>query len=168
MKVAVKDACVLIDLANGRLLEAWFQLGIETHTTDLVVRQVKLDRHWQAVSGFVQTGLLKVTTLAGEQIERMHNELGALPVGIEDQTALFLALELKAILLTGDRRLRLEGLKRQLEVRGVLWIVDELVARQVVASRLAAEKLRLMIDEGAFLPRDECEKRLQIWERGDR
>ena len=47
MKVAVKDACVLIDLANGGLLEAWFQRGIETHTTDLVARQVKTDRNWQ-------------------------------------------------------------------------------------------------------------------------
>ena len=112
MKVAVKDACVLIDLANGGLLEAWFQRGIETHTTDLVARQVKTDRNWQAVSGFIKAGLLKVATLTGEQIERMHDELGTLPVGLEDQTALFLAMELNAILLTGDRRLRLEGLKR--------------------------------------------------------
>ena len=119
------------------------------------------------MSGFVEAGLLKVTTLTGEQLERMHNELGALPVGVEDQTALFLALELKAILLTGDRRLRLEGLTRQLEVRGVLWILEELVTRQVVAPSLAAVKLRLMIDEGAFLPRDECDERIQAWERCD-
>jgi predicted nucleic acid-binding protein len=166
MKVAVKDACVLIDLANGGLLEAWFQLGIETHTTDLVVRQVKTDQHWQTVSGLIEAGLLKVATLTGEQVERMNRDLGSLPVGVEDQTALFLALELDAILLTGDRRLRLEGLKRRLEVRGVLWILDELVAKQLLDPRLAAVKLRLMLDEGAFLPRDEYEKRFQSWEAG--
>jgi len=63
MKVAVKDACVLMDLANGGLLDARFQLGIETHTTDLVVRQVKTARQWQVLSVFVEAGLLKVTTL---------------------------------------------------------------------------------------------------------
>lgn len=164
MKVAVKDACVLIDLANGGLLEAWFQLGIETHTTDLVARQVKTDRNWQAVSGFIEAGLLKVATLTGEQVERMHDELGALPVGLEDQTALFLAMEMDAILLTGDRRLRLEGLKRKIEVRGLLWILDELVTKQLLPPRLAAVKLRSMVADGAFLPRDECEKRFQAWE----
>ena len=164
MKVAVKDACVLIDLANGRLLEAWFQLGIETHTTDLVARQVKSDRNWQAVSGFIEAGLLKVTTLTGEQVGRMYDELGTLPVGLEDQTALFLAMELKAILLTGDRRLRLEGLKRKIEVRGLLWILDELVTKQLLPPRLGAVKLRSMVADGAFLPRDECEKRFQAWE----
>ena len=164
MKVAVKDACVLIDLANGGLLEAWFQLGIETHTTDLVARQVKTDHNWQAVSGFIEAGLLKVTTLTGEQVERMYHELGTLPVGLEDQTALFLAMELNAILLTGDRRLRLEGLKRRIEVRGLLWILDELVTKQLLPPRLAAVKLRSMVAEGAFLPRDECEKRFQAWE----
>ena len=130
MKVAVKDACVLIDLANGGLLDAWFQLGIETHTTDLVVRQLKTDRHWQAVSVFVEAGLLRVTTLSGEQIVQMQQDLGGLPVGVEDRTVLFLALELDAILITGDRRLRIEGLRRKLEVRGLLWILDEMVARQ--------------------------------------
>jgi hypothetical protein len=86
VKVAVKDACVLIDLANGGLLEAWFQLGIETHTTDLVIRQVRTDRHWQAVSGFVEAGLLKVATLSGMQMEHMLTDLGGLRIGVEDQT----------------------------------------------------------------------------------
>jgi predicted nucleic acid-binding protein len=166
VKVAVKDACVLIDLANGGLLAAWFELGIETHTTDLVLRQVKAERHWPLISGLVADGRLKVATLTGEEMERLLRELGGLPVGLEDQTALFLALELEATLLTGDRRLRLEGLKRRVQVHGVLWILDLLVARKVVAPRLAAEGLRLMLEAGAFLPADECEQRLRVWEGG--
>ncbi len=166
VKVTVKDACVLIDLANGGLLEAWFELGIETHTTDLVIRQVKAEQYWPLISGLMNDGRLKVATLSGAEMERLLRELGGLPVGLEDQTALFLALKLDAILLTGDRRLRLEGLKRQVEVHGVLWILDLLVTRKVVVPRLAAQKLRLMLTEGAFLPTDECEKRLQAWESG--
>jgi hypothetical protein len=164
MKVAVKDACVLIDLANGGLLDAWFQLGIETHTTDLVVRQVKTDRHWQAVSVFIKAGLLKVASLTGEQVAQMQKDLGGLPVGVEDRTVLFLAMELDAILITGDRRLRIEGLRRKLEARGLLWILDEMVARQKLTQKLAAAKLRLIVSEGAFLPRDECEKRFRAWD----
>ena len=165
MKVAVKDACVLIDLANGGLLDAWFQLGIETFTTDLVIRQVKTDEQWQAVSAFVEAGLLQVETLSGEQIERMGQTLTGLRIGVEDQSALFLAIERQAVLLTGDRRLRIEAGKHNVDVRGLLWILDELVARRVVPPALAALRLQSMREKGARLPGDECEERLRQWTR---
>jgi len=166
MKVAVKDACVLIDLANGGLLDAWFQLGIETFTTDLVLRQVKTADQWKAVSLFVEAGLLQIETLTGNQIERMSKSLAGLRIGIEDQSALFLAIERGAVLVTGDRRLRIEADKYEVEVRGLLWILDELVGHSVVAPTLAALKLQSMRDQGARLPKDECEKRLQLWTGG--
>lgn len=164
MRVAVKDACVLIDLANGGLIDAWFQLGIETHTTDLVIRQIKDEAQWQIVSGYVQAGLIKVQSLSGDQMAQLYREMGNLTVGIEDKSVLFLALEIGAILLTGDRKVRVEGLRRELEVRGVLWILDELIAKKKLSPRLAAEKLKLMLKAGAYLPQDECQKRLAEWE----
>lgn len=166
MKVAVKDACVLIDLANGGLLDAWFQLGIETFTTDLVIRQVKTAHQWQAVSGFIEAGLLQIQTLSGEQIERMTQRFVGLRIGVEDQTVLFLAIEQNAVLITGDRRLRLEGTKQKVDVRGLLWVLDELIERGVLAPRLAAVKLNVMREQGAFLPSEECEKRLGLWTGG--
>lgn len=45
MKIAVKDANVLIDMAVGGLLESWFQLDIQTCTTDIVWRQVLREEH---------------------------------------------------------------------------------------------------------------------------
>lgn len=41
MRVAVKDASILIDLAHGGFLTPWFKLGIETLTTDLVMAEIK-------------------------------------------------------------------------------------------------------------------------------
>jgi hypothetical protein len=163
MRVAVKDACVLIDLANGGLLEAWFQLGIETCTTDLVLRQVKTDNQWQAVKAFVDAGLLLVHSLSGDELMKIQHDYAHLPVGVEDRTALYLALKLKAILLTGDRRLRIEGMKQELEVRGLLWVFDELVARKVITPKLAAVKLQAIVASGAFLPKKDCDERLKEW-----
>ena len=163
MKVAVKDACVLIDLANGGLLDAWFKLGVETYTTDLVLRQIKDEKQWVAVEPFEKKGLLKVETLTGDEVLEMREVFNHLPVGIEDQSVLFLAMKLHAILLTGDRRLRIEGLHKSLEVRGVLWVLDELVAKKQLGPKLAAEKLKDILAEGAFLPEDECKKRFSAW-----
>lgn len=170
MKVAVKDACVLIDLANGGLLDAWFQLGIETFTTDLVIRQVKTEHQWQAVSVFIEAGLLEVETLSGEQLEQMGQTLAGLRIGVEDQSVLFLAIERKAVLITGDLRLRIEARKHSIDVRGLLWILDELVARGVIQPALAAVRLRFMRENGAWLPNDECDERFRRWtaDRPDR
>lgn len=166
MKVAVKDACVLIDLANGGLLDAWFQLGIETFTTDLVIRQVKTAHQWQAVSGFVEAGLLKIHSLTGDELVRMSASFAELRIGVEDQTVLFLAVEQEAILVTGDKRLRIEATRRKVDVRGLLWVLDELIERGVLAPKLAAIKLQAMRAQGAFLPSEECEKRLGLWTGG--
>src|SRR5438067_940767 len=166
MKVAVKDACVLIDLVNGGLLDAWFRLGIETFTTDLVIRQVKADLQWKAVSVFIEAGLLRIETLTGEQIERMGRTHADVRLGIEDQSAIFLAIERNAILLTGDRRLRIEAGKHKVDVRGLLWILDELVARSVIPPALAALRLQAMRESGARLPKEECEERLRRWTGG--
>jgi predicted nucleic acid-binding protein len=163
MKVAVKDACVLIDLANGGLLDAWFQLGIETFTTDFVLRQVRTEYQWKIVSPFVEAGSLKVETLSGDQIERMNQTLADLRIGVDDQSVLFLAIERKAVLITGDRRLRIEGGKHNIDVRGLLWVLDELVARGIIQPALAAVRLRLMRENGAWLPNDECDERFRRW-----
>ena len=45
MKVAVKDANVLIDLVEGDLLGLWFRLGIETYVPDLVLDEIRHPNH---------------------------------------------------------------------------------------------------------------------------
>jgi len=49
-RVAVQDANILIDLELANLFDAWFSLGIETHTTDLVVREIRRGGHNVAMS----------------------------------------------------------------------------------------------------------------------
>ncbi|MCI0743779.1 MAG: hypothetical protein L0Y58_00085 [Verrucomicrobia subdivision 3 bacterium] len=166
MKVAVKDACVLIDLANGGLLDSWFELGFETHTTDFVINQVQREAQWRVVSGFVQAGLLKVETLNAAELSQMQTEYQESRLGIEDNSALFLAVKLKAVLITGDRRLRSQAEKRSVKVHGVLWILDQLIAANKIVPKLAAAKLRAMIDEGAYLPSEEVNKRFRDWSGG--
>ena len=167
MRVAVKDACVLIDLANGGVLDAWFELGIPTHTTDLVLRQVKREEQWRVVAPFVDSNQLHVDTLSGDEVAEMLNRHGRLPIGLEDQSVIFVAEKLEAVLLTGDRRLRLESDRLGIEVRGVLWVLDRLVDEDIIEPSEAADALKRMLDEGARLPEVECRRRLGIWSGGN-
>lgn len=44
-RVAVQDATILIDLEMTGLFDLWLQLGIETHTTDFITRQLEKGVH---------------------------------------------------------------------------------------------------------------------------
>lgn len=76
-----------------------------------------------------------------------------------------MALERRWGLLTGDRELRHVAEERGLEVHGVLWVLDQLVEHGLLAPRAARRSLRAMLDQGAWLPADECEKRFSRWRR---
>ena len=52
MKIAVQDANVLIDLELAGLFDLWFQLGIGTHTTDLIKGELEDGGHVQAQAYF--------------------------------------------------------------------------------------------------------------------
>lgn len=163
MKIAVKDACVLIDLINGGLIGAWFQLGIETWTTDLVIRQVRKESQWPVVEALQATGVIKVKSFSDAELKKVRDFQYAASLGIEDQSVLFLANELKAVLITSDKKLRAQASAAKVRMMGILGILDELLAKSIITQQAAAEKLQAMMDQGAFLPSGECQKRLELW-----
>ncbi|MDQ8183958.1 hypothetical protein [Pelagicoccus sp. SDUM812002] len=166
MKIAVKDANVLIDLEIAGLLELWFQLGHQTVTTDLVIRQLKTGGHKESLS-HVSTGNIKVHKCSGEFLARAFQLMEQIGFGpdIADCSVLLLAIDLDAMLLSGDKPLRRGATQNQVEVHGTLWILDQLVAAKLLSRPTAAAKLEHLIEQDSFYPKDECQKRLTKWKQ---
>ena len=165
MKVAVKDANVLIDLAIAGLLAAWFDLGIETHTTDLVLAEIKDFEQREVIDEFIRNRKLLIDELTGEQIKEAAMIRDGYGISIADASAVCLALRLGAILVTGDGPLRKAARAEDVRVCGLLWIFDELVDRRILSGLDAARCLRQVLSNGSFLPHAECEERLRAWEQ---
>jgi len=163
MRITVKDASILIDLAEGDLLGLWFQLQIETHTTDLVLSEVKQESQWQRVSPFVDAKLLQVHATTAQEISAVVLFAQAHGLSLPDASGVFLARRLQACLLTGDRRLRRMAETEEIETHGLLWIMDRLVERDVLPKADAAQRLEKMVASGSRLPRVEYEARLRAW-----
>ena len=163
MRIAVKDASILIDLAEGDLLGLWFQLKIETHTTDLVLREVKQETQWLRVSPFFDAGLLQTHATAPANMAAMVEFSREHGISLPDASGVLLARQLKAFLLTGDRRMRRTAAAEKIEAHGLLWIMDLLVEREVLPRAEAARRLRQILAAGSRLPADECEARLKAW-----
>jgi predicted nucleic acid-binding protein len=164
MKIAVQDANVLIDLELAGLFDLWFQLGIETHTTDLIKGELEEGSHWQALAYF-KSGQVREHGLNFEeldQVSELEREVGS-KAKFNDCSVLFLAMKLDAMLISGDKPLRKAGKARQVEVHGTLWIMDQLVAGKVMTGDIAATKLEHLLSHERYLPAEECQIRLKKW-----
>ena len=163
MKVAVKDANVLIDLVEGDLLGLWFRLGIETHVPDLVLAEIKHPEHCRMVLAMVEAGNLQIGTFSPADLSQIESYKQKYRISLADASAILLAEQMQATLLSGDRLVRKTGQSLNLDVRGLLWVFDGLVIRELLGTPDAAMRLERVVDAGAHLPAEQVQARLRKW-----
>lgn len=164
MKIAIKDANVLIDLELAGLFDLWFQLGYKTYVTDLIIGELKNGKHTEALS-YADTGMLRVKKCSPEflsEVIELMNGIGGGP-NITDCSVLLLAIKSNAILLSGDGPLRKAARVRQVEVHGTIWIFDQLIHNSLLKPVIAAKKLENLLSKNRFLPVEICEQRIMGW-----
>ena len=163
MIVAIQDANILIDLHKTGLLEAYFLLGMETHTTDLVLSEVE-----QELAPFVKTGQLRVEVLNDVELMALLDFKVKQPpaLSLQDCSVFRLAIQKQAILLTGDNRLRTHAEKSKVEVHGALWLFDLMVEKGILDLGQAIDRLKHLMQTNPRLPADACDERLKKWAAG--
>jgi hypothetical protein len=119
------------------------------------------------IQSFVEAGLLRLEDVPPEWWSEASELSMKLGISIPDSSVWILAREERAILLTGDSKLRRNAQADGIEVRGVLWVLDHLVDTGRLKPEIAVNSLAQMISGGAFLPVDECAKRIRTWSGSD-
>ncbi|AJY51542.1 DUF3368 domain-containing protein [Halomonas sp. KO116] len=158
-KILVSDTNIWIDLHRSGLLSTVFALPHHFVTTDFVWRELRQPPGQQ----LTDLGLT-IEGLSGDEVVslfELRQTLGN--SSLADVSCYFLARERRWPLLTGDGALRKSGQQGQLEVRGVLWILDELERHALLSTQQLADALDRMLKAGARLPETECRKRLNRW-----
>jgi predicted nucleic acid-binding protein len=154
------DANILIDLSRGDLLTWLFALPGQFAAPDGVLDElVEPDRERLRQMGLQRAALSTEQLLEAALLRAEHQQLS-----FGDCTALIAARDAQAMLLTGDAGLRAFAQEHDVEVHGVLWVMDELEAASILNGPALAASLRRMLDRGARLPADECRARLKRWE----
>jgi predicted nucleic acid-binding protein len=172
MRIAVKDANVFIDLESMGILDLWFQLGHETLTSSYVVVELEDGGHANALA-CIRAGQVREAEISPEEMigdfEKLWRELEGSGLSVPDASVLFLAIREKAILLSGDKQLRKQAKLRTVQVRGTLWIMDQLVEEGILQPGVAADRLGALMcrtgKERRYLPAGECEARILKWRR---
>ncbi|MEA1080866.1 type II toxin-antitoxin system VapC family toxin [Marinobacter qingdaonensis] len=158
-KILVSDTNIWIDLHHSNLLEKVFQLPHEFVTTDFVWRELRKPPGAQ-----LQDLGLTIEGIGGDETQQLFGLKQTLNnSSLADVSCYFVARERGWTLLTNDGALRKSGQRASMDVRGVLWILDELEHRQVLSPAALSTALTAMLNAGARLPEHECDKRLAKW-----
>lgn len=164
MKTAVQDANIIFDLFDIDLLDAFFKLEIEIFITDFIAGEINKSEQKEFINKYISTGeTIVLITTPEEIIELISIRNQTRGLSIADCSILFHATKNKAFILTGDNTLRKYAESNQIEVHGILWVLDELIKEKQISEKKAYLKLTQLMETNSRLPRKECEKRLKNW-----
>ncbi len=170
MKIIVTDTNVFIDLYTADLLDAFFSLPWEVHTTDFVMLELRKNNQRDVVMEFAKSGQLNIHTQTGEEIHKMIELMNtgkmSSNLSITDYSVLMLADKLQGSLLTGDARLCAQAKLENIEVHGILYVFDQLVNAEVVSKNIAARALEYLSLENPRLPKEIVSEMISKWEKG--
>ena len=168
-KIVVNDTNVFIDLFNVGLLEEFFSLPWEIHTTNFVMHELLREGQKETVERFVADGRLHVPVFDSKELSEIaslfQHYANRTNLSMTDCSVWYYAKAHQYVLLTGGRKLRAVSVYDGVDVHGVIHVFDSLVASDIVTPREAAEKLKHLCDVNPRLPKDEINRRLGAWQK---
>lgn len=159
-EIVVKDACILFDLIDLDLIAPFFELDLIVLTTPQVIAEITDVQQLEIVSAYIKSDKLTVDNWGQlDAIDALLNDNKGL--SFADSSVLELALRRNAVLLSSDGSLRKVSVNSGLVVRGVLWIIEELVRKGIVPKTQAASVLDMYPKVNHRAPVSEINKLLE-------
>ncbi len=156
MKLLVSDANIFIDMAVAGIIRLMFQLQAEIAVPDILYEE-ELRHHHPDLPGY-GLRILHIQEAYMQEAYRMGGEYHA--AGHNDLLALSLAKQESCPLLSGDAALRKAAVCENIEVKGTLWLMAELLDNGLITVEWAEEAYAVMKREGRRLPWGEVKKQL--------
>jgi predicted nucleic acid-binding protein len=144
----ISDANILIDLECAGLSEAMFSLGYRFGVPDVLFAEELEERHAHLLGFGLEALPLSPAVLADmERLAARYRKPSR-----NDLFALALARAERCPLLTGDGDLRAAAKTEEMEVRGTIWLIEEMVLHHVLSTAKARAAYDLMREQGRRLP----------------
>ena len=166
-KIVVNDTNVFIDLYEVGLLEEFFSLPWEVHTTDFVMLELQREGQHETVAKYKADKRLVVPVFEAKEMLEIGNlfqqYVNRTNLSLTDCSVWYYAKVNNYILLTGDRKLRTTSVLDGVEVHGVIYVFDALVEFDMISRQVAVEKLQQLYAINPRLPKEEIDKRINLW-----
>lgn len=164
-KIVVSDTNIFLDLISINLLEDFFRLPCEIHTSDFVVGEILKPEQISAINVFVYSKKLTVRSFDFAELSAISDlqKNCNTNASFTDCSVWYYAKKINARLLTGDGKLRRTVEKDNVLVSGILYIFDNLVEYGILDKTKASKKLSQLLSINPRLPHGECQKRIEEW-----
>ena len=162
-KLLISDANIIIDSIAGDLVDAVFKLNYDFATPDILFNKEIKQQHPE----IIQAGL-QILELQAEAVEYAGAQFQAATtdkLSFMDCVALALARQEASILLTGDAKLRKYAKERHIEVKGTIWLVQQLFDHGLLNAAEAETAYNRMRDDGSRLPEKDIQKQLCLFNK---
>jgi rRNA maturation endonuclease Nob1 len=139
-KILISDSCVLFDLTDLEIIMEFFDLGYEVYTTPMVINEITDDAQSIIVSKYVTNGSLIIDTEDSyDSVQKLCDEHAGL--SYTDCSVLELAIRKSGVIISTDKSLRNESVRRNITVKGILWIIETLIKEKIITIDFALKKL---------------------------
>jgi len=163
MKIIISDTNIFIDLLNIELLDIFLKLEYEIHTTDFVIAELNDNQVKILGKSINENKILLDKANEDDLVEIIKLQHKKRTLSITDMSVYYFAKEQNAIILTGDKQFRNYAKDNKRDVRGILWVLDEILKQELLKEGILIEKLTKLIASNKRLPADDCKKRLMKW-----
>jgi len=158
----ISDANIFIDLAKTDLLKYFDKLGIAIATSDFVYNELNEEQ-----KSIVTQLRIEIYTMDSNELLKFFNEFttqNLKKLSSQDYSIFYYAKKYDGEVLSNDKRLRKYAKKKAIIVKGLFFVLDEMVEQECVTPRTMVEKLLHLKEINKRLPVDEIEKRIKLWE----
>lgn len=167
IKVAVTDACIFIDLHDLGLIDLFFNLDLEIHTTSSVLYELYSEQQ-EVLKAYQFVSKLIVHNLQEPDFIAIHLAKYPKSLSETDKSVLHLANKIDACVLSSDKALRNCANNKGIEYHGMIWIFDKFVEASILSQKEAAKKLQQLVNTNFVFQNnpkltEEIEKRLKVW-----
>lgn len=164
MKVLISDTNIFFDVMAIKALPEFFGLDYDICTTDFVLSEIKLSDQRDQIEFFIRSRKLTIFSLTEEEIFEVESFRTKRSVkGITDKTVLWKSLQLNSLLLTGDKKIRLEGIDLGLEVHGIIWVIQKMFVEKLITKAKAIDLLENLKNINPGLPIDKIDSLIKSY-----
>ncbi len=139
MKIIVNDTNILIDLIKLNLLQDFVQLPCKIHTLDLVIAEITDPQQAYEINS-IRDHLI-IGQIAPDEYTAILR-LQKKNLSFTDCAVLYYTQKTGGILVSGDAPLRKTAGELAIEVKGILFIFEQLIHHDIIDISTAIRKLK--------------------------
>lgn len=157
-EIIIKDSCILFDVVDLDIIKDFFLLeDVIVYTTPQVIDEIRDENQLNEITKFIDSKKLLIDG-EGQYSEILSVTHGCHGLSFADASVIECAHRKNAMILSSDKTLRNEAARKCLTVGGILWIIEELVMKNIITIEAAVDKLKLYPVINSRAPKEDIKK----------